>query len=535
MENMAISKKNVLPMPAEVTALVNNEPQVLAKKSSQAWAYQDLLVELHEHPNSLKVDIQAPHSSLSSVCLVWDIAIDHSALIMNDHWERTYGDVSWHPAIEGEILPWYFMVHSTTSTIGFGVKTGTKAFCSWQITPNRLILTLDTRNGGSGVFLGERILTAAEIVTILNEADESPWQTCKCFAAMMCSNPRLPHGPIYGINDWYFAYGNNSKELILEHTELLAPLADGLANRPFSMVDAGWYRYHPRFPDNDCWGDSMIIPNDKFGDMAALAKDIRKIGMRPGIWTRPLCASHSDATSLLLPLIKGREADKPVLDPTISENMERIINCFKIYRQWSYDMVKFDFTSFDLFGRWGFEMRNSGSMTVAGWRMYDTSKTNAEIVLDLYKAIREAAGDALIIGCNTFSHLSAGLFELNRIGDDTSGLEWDRTKKMGVNTLAFRSFHQGVFYAADADCVALTEKVEWNKTRQWLELVTKSGTPLFISAQPAAIGPEQKAVIKECMQLASEEQDVAEPLDWMENRCPRQWYLNGNRKTLNWD
>ncbi|MDR6811495.1 MULTISPECIES: hypothetical protein [unclassified Arcicella] len=111
--------------------------------------------------------------------------------------------------------------------------------------------------------------------------------------------------------------------------------------------------------------------------------------------------------------------------------------------------------------------------------------------------LQEASGETYIIGCNTISHLSAGLFELNRIGDDTSGKEWDRTRKMGINTLAFRGVQQGVFYAADGDCVGLTNQVAWEKNKQWMQLVAKSGTPLFISAQPEATGAVQKAFIKE--------------------------------------
>jgi len=34
---------------------------------------------------------------------------------------------------------------------------------------------------------------------------------------------------------------------------------------------------------------------------------------------------------------------------------------------------------------------------------------------------------------------------------------------MGVNTLAFRGLQQGIFYSADADCVGLTLKVDWDK------------------------------------------------------------------------
>jgi len=167
--------------------------------------------------------------------------------------------------------------------------------------------------------------------------------------------------------------------------------------------------------------------------------------------------------------------------------------------------------------------------------MHDTTKTNAEIILNLYKAIREAAGEMYIIGCNTISHLSAGIFELNRIGDDTSGNEWSRTKKMGVNTVAFRGMQQDIFYAADGDCVGLTTKIPWAKNKQWMELVARSGTTLFISAQPDATGAAQKAVIKDCFHSASQNLPVGEPLDWMENAFPTKWKLNGKIETFNWD
>jgi hypothetical protein len=72
---------------------------------------------------------------------------------------------------------------------------------------------------------------------------------------------------------------------------------------------------------------------------------------------------------------------------------------------------------------------------------------NAEIIHTRYKTIREAAGETYIIGCNTISHLSAGSFELNRIGDDTSSLKWGTTLKMDVNTLAFREIASSQRYA----------------------------------------------------------------------------------------
>ncbi|MEP7376672.1 MAG: hypothetical protein ABI675_24965 [Chitinophagaceae bacterium] len=521
--------------PDEVSAVVNGQIVKLTGKGNQVWTYQDLIVSLKNTGESMAITLQAPGIKLSAVTLQWKTPVKASSNILNDQWERTYGDASWHTPIPTEILPWYFMEYNGKNTNGFGVKTGTRSFCSWQISNDKLNLTLDTRSGGNGVELGDRKLSAAEIVTIKSNPGESPFQTSRRFMKRMCVKVRMPKQPVYGINDWYFSYGDNSEKLIIEHTEMMAPMAEGLSNRPFSVIDAGWFVNPPSMPNDCCWGDNMNTPDDHFGDMGKLAMRIKKLGMRPGIWTRPLCGSYKDSQSLMLPMIKGREQNKPVLDPTIPENLERVKSYFKLYDQWGYELVKFDFTSFDIFGKWGFEMLKEASLTADNWRMYDTSKTNAEIVLNLYKTIRHAAGDLYIIGCNTFSHLSAGLFELNRIGDDTSGKEWARTKKMGVNTIAFRGIHQGAFYGADGDCVGLTPNVAWEKNKQWMELVAKSGTPLFISAQPEAMGTAQKASIKECFKLAAQQLPVGEPLDWMENPFPKKWKLNGKIETFDWD
>ena len=528
--------RQVHPMnqPDEVTALLNDQTARLHSNDGFRWTHRELIVDVQQRDSGFAVEVEAPGGRLSEVSLRWK-TYETPPLILNDHWERTYGDASWHSPQEGEILPWYFMGYRSGSASGFGVKTGAKSMCSWKVERGTLILTLDTRSGGEGVRLGERRLLAAEIVATNSLPDESPFQTLRRFVGMMCQRPRMPAQPAYGINDWYFTYGQNSADLILRHTSLMAPLAVGLANRPVSVIDAGWFRKSPSSPDDCAWGDSMAEANSRFGDMATLAGKIRQLGMRPAIWTRPLCGSHADPPTVMLPLIKGRQQHQPVLDPTIPENLERITNIFRLYRQWGYELVKFDFTTFDLFGKWGFEMLRDRAITPSSWNMNDSSRTNAEIVLALYETIREAAGDISIISCNTFSHLSAGFFELNRIGDDTSGVEWARTRKMGVNTLAFRGVHHGAFYAADGDCVGLTTKVPWDKNRQWMELVAASGTPLFISAQPEAIGDPQKSAIREAFALASRPLPVGEPLDWMDRPVPTSWRLNGRPRKFDWD
>lgn len=60
---------------------------------------------------------------------------------------------------------------------------------------------------------------------------------------------------------------------------------------------------------------------------------------------------------------------------------------------------------------------------------------------------------------------------LNRTGDDTSGREWERTRKYGANALAFRMLHHEAFFLADADCIGIMGEIDWMENvtpEKWL-------------------------------------------------------------------
>ena len=212
--------------------------------------------------------------------------------------------------------------------------------------------------------------------------------------------------------------------------------------------------------------------------MEKLAREIKEMGVRPGIWVR-LLRNKDRHIRRDMKILRGKK--RQYLDPTHPEAQEYIRADIERIKGWGFELMKHDFSSFDLFGDYGRDL-NETVTKIDGWHFYDKTKTNAEIVLDFYRLIKEAAGDMLIIGCDTVSHLCAGLVHINRIGDDTSGREWDRTRRMGVNTLAFRLMQNEVFYMCDADCVGiLKDYIPWEKNSQWLHLLSYSNTPLFIS------------------------------------------------------
>ena len=189
---------------------------------------------------------------------------------------------------------------------------------------------------------------------------------------------------------------------------------------------------------------------------------------------------------------------------------------------WGYEMVKHDFSTYDLLGQWGFEM--GPQPTQPGWSLHDRSKTNAEVAAELYALIREELGERVLIdGCNTIGHLGQGVFDLQRIGDDTSGHQWERTRRMGVNTLSFRLPQNGTFFTVDPDLVGLTEAVPWEFNRQWLDVLARSGAATIVSAAPSMRGKEQQAALREAFQIASTGGIAAKPVDWVETSTPERW------------
>jgi alpha-galactosidase len=521
-------------IPNEVWAQSGDNWFKLKSANGSLFSYKDIQVTVKTNGNAKGVYITSPSLELNAVRLKWTHNIPATALFWGDAWERSYGDLQWKTNKAGVKNPWYVMIYDAKQTACFGVKTGCNTLCWWGLNNDSLELTLDTHSGGNGVLLGTRILHAADIITTQGKPGENPFHTDHRFCGMMCEKPRLPKQPVYGINDWYFAYGNNNFDLIKQTTAMMSELVTDTNNKPFSVIDAGWATYSPLLPGDGGWNDDFSKPNDKFKNMHLLGDEIKKLGMRPGLWMRPLCARHDEKASLLAPKIPGRDDPKnPVLDPTIPENIERIRHNFDVYKQWGYEMVKHDFTTYDITGRWGMNMKDG--ITAPGWNFNDRSKTNAEIILHLYRSIRDAAGDGIyIIGCNTMSHLSACIFELCRIGDDTSGNEWERTRKMGVNTLAFRLPQHNKFYAVDGDCVGITTKIEWSRNKQWLSLLAESGAPLFVSGQPEAMGEAQKAAVKDAFAKAAKVQPLGEPLDWMTNNQPQKWKLNNRAVDFDW-
>jgi len=512
---------DILRVPDAVRAFTDGGEHELSGHAAGKWLWEDITLTTIPDDSHVAVSLTAPKSSIQRVRLRWSGALPTNLLVLGDHWERSYGDLEWRGILPERVLPWYCSTHGDGTTHAYGVQTQPNAFCFWQIDPAGVTLWLDVRSGGAGVNLGERTLDVCHIVSRQGKADESSPAVLRAFCKQMCPKPLLPKEPIYGFNDWYSMYGNATQNTTIRAAHQTVELSPTGANRPYVVVDAGWQ------PDGGCDGDVWDRSQAKYPDMPGLAAKIKEIGGRPGIWIRPLSASSATPDKLRL------KRNKDVYDPTVPETIQKVAADITRMHAWGYGLIKHDFSTYDILGRWGFTM--GAQLTDDHWTFAEGAKrTNAEVVLDLYRTIRTAAGDSLLLGCNTIGHLSAGIFELSRIGDDTSGLKWERTRRMGINTLAFRAPQHNTLHAIDPDAVGLTKDVPWELNRQWVDLLARSGAAVFVSLPDEKVSADQAKALKAAYALAAEPQPIGEPLDWLTTTSPEQWRFATGTVKYSW-
>jgi alpha-galactosidase len=516
---------DLLRPPDRVVVQTANENVVLRHATGERWTSDNgLLLTTTVRARTLNVALQGPTVAVKRLHLRWRGTMTDARLILGDAWERAYGDLEWRSWVPDRVMPWYFVTYDGSLTHAYGVRTGARAFCFWQVDPLGISLWADVRSGSVGVQLGDRTLDVCDVVCRAGRVGESAFAAVHAVCREMCPNARLPSQQVYGSNDWYWAYGKNSADSVRVDAQNVVELSPIGGDRPFAVIDDGW---QPGRGSNKAGAGTWDRGNDKFPDMPGLAADIRRIGARPGVWIRPLQAPVDAPDALRL------TRERTVLDPSVPEALRKVTDDITRLRQWGFELIKHDYTTFDVFGRWGFQM--GSALTRDGWGFASgADRTTAEIIDTLYGTIRAAAGESLLIGCNSVSHLSAGHFEICRIGDDTSGTEWARTRKMGVNSLAFRGTQHGAFYVADADCVGVTNAVPWTLNRQWLDLLARSGTMLFVSLAPEALGAEQRRDLRAALALAATRQPLGEPLDWQRSVYPQHWRLMRRDRTYEW-
>lgn len=485
--------------------------------------------------DGLTVRVRSQTEGISFLYLKWNKFTDTGAKVLGDAWERGYGNLEWKSISESGAMPWYMAISNGSDssldykgrfTECFGIGTQPNAMAHWRLDADSITLCLDLRCGCKPVLLGERELEVGTVY-FSEYRDVSAFSAIRSFCRVMSPSPLLPPHTVYGSNNWYYAYGKSSHEDILADSRFVADACRGLENKPYMVIDDGWQK-------NSC-DAPWDVGNERFPDMRRLAEEMTHIGVRPGIWVRYLINGKDNKSRKIdtLPEEWYSERSRFVLDPSHPGVLNYVKETTRRLVDWGYTLIKHDFSTFDIFGIWGFETKEL--LANGEWSFYDKTKTTAEIIKQLYRTVKDAAGNTVIIGCNAIGHLCAGLHEFNRTGDDTSGRNWAQTKKMGVNTLAFRIAQNNAFFGADADCVGILGMIDWKYNSQWLKLLSESGSCLFVSCKPGILNEEEMEDLRRGFAAGSYQKDELIPLDWMETRTPTKYLINGNLTQFDWD
>lgn len=322
-----------------------------------------------------------------------------------------------------------------------------------------------------------------------------------------------------------------------------------------------WYRYYTRIDERECrknlelarrlpWpvrvfqlddgyqrelGD-WLEPNAKFpSGLAALARQAREAGLVPGIWVAPFFVRLASRVAREHPrwLLRDRRGQKVVgmwnpnwgplslvyaLDATHPEVLAHVKSVFTALREHGFGFFKLDFLY-------------AASLPGAA---YDPSASSLRALRRALEVIREAVGDAYVLGCGCPLEAGIGLADSMRVGNDVTpywsswvdrwigrGFEQLSTRNCIRNTLVRAPLNDRVFHN-DPDCL-ITSGLSPAEQRTLAQVNALSGGTLMISDDLGALGAEARGVIDFAFRLGEEVRAVprtyAAP-DVLERRIP---------------
>ena len=453
--------------------------------------------------------------------------------VYGDTWERagTGCFLDWRSVMNARMLPWFCYLKGEDKTMCYGVKTGADCFASWLVDMHGVTLFLNLTNGNDGTDLKEPIV-ACEIVQLEGEKGEDVYKVAKRFSYLLCDSPVLPKEPIFGVNNWYWAYGNISFDSVMQETDYLMQMCQGAKHRPYMIIDDGW-QLNRTHTENAYIGGPWL-PNKLFGDMAKTADAIHQKGAKAGIWFRPLLTRGEVPKDAVL--VK-RDDDSVILDPSHPYTLEMVKKDAQTLRSWGFELIKHDFSTMDFFGIDPLSAENCNyNLYFRSKSPFDKTKTNATIIKNLYKAVQEGVGEADVIGCNAISHLCAGIHSTYRTGNDTSGRSFEWTRRLGVNSM-MRLPLNDTCYRADPDCAAFTESVDASVNLDYLEMCALTGVTTLASVTPEILSESEMKRINEIFLIADKDENRYGIQNYDKNANPNAFVSEDGKtkRVYDWD
>ena len=425
--------------------------------------------------------------------------------VYGDQWERSglQAFVEWRSVMAHRVLPWFTYLMGDNTTACYGVKVQPNAMCFWQVDTHGITLFVNLCCGNEGTDLQEPII-ACEVVELIGKKGDDPYGVAREFSKLMCDKTVKPKQPIFGVLDWYWAYGDTSEKLILEETDYLMKMCEGTKHKPFVIIDDGWQKSRSPLSSNYINADYIGGPwdgsNEKYPDFDKLPKKINEKGAKAGVWFRSLQTTGDIPSDAILTENDG----VIIMDPSHPFTLNRVYEDAKRFSDWGFELLKHDFSTIDGTGIHNLSSENqSVTMVKPHIKFYDKTKTTATIFKNLYKAIQSGFGDKDVMGCNTFSHLTAGIHSINRVGNDNSGMAYEWTRRDGINSV-LRLPTNNIFYVVDPDVATFTEKTPVKVNLKFLEMCAVTGMATLASAIPNILSEDELKEINRIYKIADQ-------------------------------
>ena len=295
--------------------------------------------------------------------------------------------------------------------------------------------------------------------------------------------------PPSGLCTWYCYYQDVNETEVRRNAQWIARnLKDYGAQ--YVQIDDGWQAEtkEGRHGSRDWTGVDKAFS----GGMAALARDIKALGLTPGIWIAPHGQSNEDVVKKLpgVFLLKpdGTSASeswegKWLIDPSTPEAHAYLRDLFTTMVKWGYEYFKIDgqpVVTNELRGKSTF-LKNPGDVDTLYRRTLET--------------IRQAIGpERYLLGCWGMPLEGVGYMNGSRTGGDIVG-GWSGFATALQPTLRYYYQHNIVWYT-DPDVMLLRLPLTVDQARVWASLQGLTGQALMGSDRLMDLSDERVDIMR---------------------------------------
>ncbi|MBI3004509.1 MAG: alpha-galactosidase [Ignavibacteriales bacterium] len=469
----------------------------------------------------------------------WQIGAPRN--VLTDEWERCYGSAGAQDASSAVRSAWDVHLFDAENDLGFTLSYYQipNSKLSFMINPltgqqrSTLAVRCDTHAGMRGVLVRRGAsFTVPELMARLHLG--SCFDALESYALLIAHKNNVQPPPVIPIGwvDWYFAKARTTEDDVLKNLDFIAhELKDfGLE---YIQIDSGWQLgVETMPPPHNVIAGGPWIPNWKFHrGMKWFADEIKRRGLKPGIWIRPFHSIDGSRERTEHPEWFNEQGQMDFSHRGVRAEVENLLSL--VTEQWGFEYVKYDFPSFDLFNAWGPGLFEDHAAHAELSNPEETSITAYRGALEGIS--RAARGKAYLLACNSVMPATIGWAEVFRIGDDVG--DWERTFRYGVRSVSARYYTNGVFWTNDPDCLLVREPFTQDQARMWASLIALSGGVVFISEYLPTLPSDRLDIIKKAMPVyknAGTRYGFGRPIDFLENNPPTLWDFQVKRPFADW-